>query len=79
MNRRPALLDRADRSQHRRDAFVDHQVGEQLPGGLGQRQVGVITPEDDHRQPLGGAVGGAAQPRPSPDYSRAIAHDVDKR
>jgi len=51
--------------QHRGDAFVDHQVGEQHPGGLGQRQVGVITAEDDHRQPVGGAVGGAAQPPPS--------------
>ena len=53
--------------QYRGDAFVDDQVGEQHPGGLGQRQVGVITPEDDHRQPFGGAVGGAAQPPPHPD------------
>jgi len=35
--------------QYRGDAFVDDQVGEQLTGGLGQRQVGVITAEDDHR------------------------------
>ena len=37
-------LGKGGQIQYRGAAFVDHQVGEKRAGGLGQRQVGVITP-----------------------------------